>query len=93
MTVSGDYFIVNGFKNNELLTENITINVTVKPLINTQNELYISINPNQKMILTISHLDASPLAEKTKSNPIYRVTQKSKYGYLKKEQSTTSKLT
>ncbi|RWS25499.1 Chondroitin sulfate proteoglycan 4-like protein, partial [Leptotrombidium deliense] len=84
MSFCSDYFMVDITNSNQNVINNITIRVIITALINAPKLQYLTASIHHKVLLTIDHLDATPLAKLTKSNPKYIVTKKSKYGLLKK---------
>ncbi|RWS29422.1 Chondroitin sulfate proteoglycan 4-like protein [Leptotrombidium deliense] len=84
MSFSSDYFVVDITNSNQNKINNVTINVIITALMNAPRLQYLTASIHQKVLITVDHLDATPLAKLTKSNPKYLVTKKSKYGTLKK---------
>ena len=80
MTSSNDSFELSARVSNFKVND-IRVDIIVAPLIITQTMIAIAGEKNQ---MTRRHMDATPLAELSHSNPIYHVTKKPKYCKLKR---------
>ncbi|XP_012280685.1 chondroitin sulfate proteoglycan 4 [Orussus abietinus] len=80
MTASNDSLELaaqlNGFE-----VRNLQIEIKVEPLMITGPMIALV---GEKNRITLRHMDATPLAKLTSSNPVYTVTRKPKYGRLKR---------
>lgn len=93
LTSSSDYFILDLFKrssdddlfsqSNSISVRDIKIHITVEADIPNLN-LPVHVALGQMIIISLGHLDASQLATKTKSTPVFFVSRKPKLGYLKR---------
>lgn len=80
MTASNDSFYLSA-RLSDLRVNDVRVDIKVAPLIITETMIAIAGEKNQ---MTRRHMDATPLAELTRSNPTYRVTRKPKYCKLKR---------
>ncbi|KAK0091244.1 hypothetical protein PV326_003535 [Microctonus aethiopoides] len=80
MTASNDSFIISA-RLSDIVMENIRINIKVTPLMIIRPMVVFAGEKNQ---ITLQYMDATPLAEATNGNPIYRITIKSKMCKLKR---------
>ncbi|RWS13968.1 Chondroitin sulfate proteoglycan 4-like protein [Dinothrombium tinctorium] len=84
MSFSGDLMMFDITNSEENVINNVTIHVNVLPLINAPKTQYLTVGLHQKAQITTDHLDATPLAKQSKSNPRYLVRNKARFGYLRK---------
>lgn len=80
MSVSNDSFSMTARVSNYRTSE-VRVNIKVEPLMIMQSMSAIA---GEKTRMTRKHMDATPLAELTRSNPQYRISRKPKYCKIKR---------
>lgn len=92
LTSSSDYFLLDLLKrssdddlfsqSNSLSVRDIKIHITIEADIPKLKPIYVALG--QMMIISLEHLDATELATKTKSTPVFFVSKKPNLGFLKR---------
>lgn len=80
MTVSNDSLEIAA-QVSDFETKSVLLEVKVEPLMIVNEMIAIAGESNR---LDLKHMDATPLAKQTSSNPVFTITRKPKYGKIKR---------